>query len=144
MRLPAGRLVVIESPYKAHRELELQRNLAYSRALMRFVTLRGDSPLASHLDITQALFDTDHAEREAGIVAGLQRLRVADIHLFGLDLGMSDGMRRASLHTPSRCSVEQVSLPEWKLAADRAQVHGDYDAFSDLIAANQPRWHIHE
>lgn len=144
MKLPAGRLVVIESPYKAHRELELQRNLAYARALLRFVTLRGDSPLASHLDITQALFDTEPAEREAGIVAGLQRLRVADIHLFGVDLGISDGMRRAALHTPQRCSVEQISLPEWKQAADRAQAYGGYDAFSDLIAANQPRWHVHE
>jgi hypothetical protein len=36
------RICVIESPYKAHSEFELRRNLAYARALVEHVTLRGD------------------------------------------------------------------------------------------------------
>lgn len=133
-----NRLTVCESPYRSHSPRELARNLAYARALCRFVLDRGDVPFASHLDLTQCLDDRAPAQREAGIIAGLARLRVADIHLFGVDLGWSSGMDWARRSTPGRCSVEHVSLPEW---AEAVKDEAKMDA---LIAANQPRWHVHE
>ena len=137
------RIVVCESPYRAESAWELQRNLAYCRALVRFVVNRGDSPLASHLDITQALDDRDPAQRERGIAAGLARLRVADVHLFGVDLGWSSGMKRA--RTAERtCLVEEVSLPEWAEAMQKNGVLSVMEAVDRLIAANQPMWHAHE
>ena len=98
------RVIVCESPFRAFNEYDLQRNLAYARALVRHITLRGDTPLASHLDIRQALDDRDPEQRERGICAGLARLRVADIHAFGIDLGWSDGMVRARRESPPRCA----------------------------------------
>jgi acid stress-induced BolA-like protein IbaG/YrbA len=136
------RLCVIESPYRSFNDYDLQRNLAYARALLRHVALRGDSPLASHLDLTQALDDRDPVQREQGICAGLARLRVADIHAFGIDLGWSDGMVRARRESPPRCHMEQISLPEW---AEAMRVfERDRGPMDALIAANQPLWHIHE
>ncbi len=137
------RFVVCESPHRARAEFELSLNLAYARALVRFVALRGDWPFASHLDLTQALDDRIPEQRELGIIAGLARLRVADIHLFGTDLGISEGMKRAQKATPGRCSVEQCSLPEWAEAM-KAYGQGDRSAVDALIAANQPLWHVHE
>ena len=93
--------------------------------------------MASHLDITQCLDDTDPAQREAGIAAGLARLRVADVHLFGTDLGWSSGMDWARRSTPGRCSVEHVSLPEWATAAN------DSEQMDELIAKYQPLWRVH-
>lgn len=138
------RLIVCESPYKSKCEWTLSLHLAYARALVRYVTNRGDSPFASHLDLTQALDDRDPVQRERGIAAGLARLRVADIHLFGTDLGFSDGMRRAQTATPYRCKVEQVSLPEWAEAMKQYTERDDRSGLDALIAANQPLWHVHE
>lgn len=138
------RLVVCESPYRSRNSWELSLNLAYARALVRFVAKRGDTPFASHLDLTQALDDRDPDQRELGIVAGLARLRVADVHLFGVDLGVSDGMKRAMKHTPGRCTVEQVSLPEWAEAMKQYTERDDRSGLDALIAANQPLWHVHE
>lgn len=137
------RITVIESPYKSECAWDLQRNLAYCRALVRFVVNRGDSPLASHLDITQALDDRDPEQRERGIAAGLARLRVADVHLFGVDLGWSSGMRRALVASPLYCLVEKVSLPEWAAAMETWKA-GARGCLDKLIAQNQPMWHAHE
>jgi hypothetical protein len=63
------RIVVIESPYRSYSAFELQRNLAYARALVEHVTLRGDAPVASHLLITQSLDDRILEHRQKGIMA---------------------------------------------------------------------------
>lgn len=138
-----NRLCVVESPYRSVSSRELQRNLAYARALCRFVLDRGDVPFASHLDITQCLDDRDPQQREQGIVAGLARLRVADIHLFGVDLGWSSGMDWARRSTPGRCSTEQVSLPEWAEAM-AADATGNSEPLDALIAKFQPLWRPHD
>jgi hypothetical protein len=137
------RLIAIESPYRSTSPRELARNLAYVRALCHFVLARGDVPFASHLDITQCLDDRDPQQREQGIVAGLARLRVADVHLFGTDLGWSSGMDWARRSTPGRCSVEHVSLPEWAEAM-ATEVAGNGEPLDALIAKFQPLWHVHE
>jgi hypothetical protein len=134
------RVVVIESPYRCYTAWELERNLAYARALVEHVTLRGDSPVASHLLITQSLDDRDPKQREAGICAGLALLRVADVHAFGIDLGVSDGMRRGMKDTPGRVQVEQISLPEWA----EAMACNSQTKLQALVAKYGPKWHAHE
>lgn len=143
------RICVIESPYKANTEFELQRNLAYARALVEHVTLRGDSPVASHLLITQSLDDRDPVQRAAGITAGLALLRVADVHAFGVDIGVSDGMRGAMAKAKESVDwgklYEEISLPEWAeaMADTRANPVGAWIPLNELVRRYAPKWHVH-
>jgi hypothetical protein len=141
MRTRLQRIVIVESPYRADSTRGLAINLAYCRALCRHVVERGDSPSASHLDLTQCLDDMDPKQRELGIAAGLARLRAADIHLFGTDRGWSYGMNEAKKATPARVSYEEVSLPEWAeaLTEDAKGNHCELDA---LVSRFQPMWRV--
>ena len=143
------RIVVIESRYRAHTKFELRRNLAYARALVEHVTMRGDSPVASHLLITQSLDDRDPEQRKRGIEAGLALLRVADVHAFGIDLGVSDGMRGAMVRAKESVDwgklYEEISLPEWATAMSTDHKTRDgFDALESLIRRYAPKWHVHE
>ena len=86
-------LVIVESPYAG----DIERNVAYARAAMADCLKRGEAPYASHLLYTQpgVLRDDIPAERELGINAGLAWWRVADLHAFYTDYGMSRGMTAA-------------------------------------------------
>lgn len=133
------KIVVIESPYRSRSQTLLERNLAYARALVERVTLRGDAPCASHLLITQSLDDRDPAHRKLGIAAGLALLRVADVHAFGIDLGVSEGMEAAmKVAKVGMARYEEISLPEWKAAMDS----GDSRLLDDLRWRYQPKWHM--
>jgi hypothetical protein len=136
-------IAVIESPYAAKSAAGLQRNLAYARALVRHVAEKGYAPVASHLLLTQALDDRIEAHRDAGIAAGLALLRVANLHVFGVDLGFSRGMTYAQKATPAGVLVELLSLPEWAAALKASEV-GNSEPMDTLVAANQPMWHAHE
>lgn len=57
--------------------------------------MRGEAPIASHLLHTQVLDDTIKEEREMGIKAGLEWLRVAELMAVYVDLGISKGMKSA-------------------------------------------------
>jgi len=85
--------VIIESPYAGN----IEQNIKYARACLKDSLSRGEAPLASHLLYTQdgVLDDSIKAERTQGINAGLAWLEVADLHLFYIDYGMSDGMKYA-------------------------------------------------
>lgn len=141
------KICVIESPYRSTSEFQLRLNLAYARALVEHVTLRGDSPVASHLLSTQSLDDRDPVARQRGIDAGLALLRVADVHAFGIDLGVSEGMwigmERAKQHPT--VAYEEVSLPEWRaaMAADSNTRIG-FEMLETLVRRYQPKWHMHE
>ena len=85
--------VIIESPYAG----DIEANVKYARACVKDSLMRGECPLASHLLYTQEgiLDDNIAAERQMGIAAGLEWLRVADMHVFYIDTGFSKGMRYA-------------------------------------------------
>ena len=85
------RLVIMESPYAGN----IRVNLAYARACVRDCLMRGESPLASHLLLTQAgiLDDEKPKERELGIKAGLAWTKAADATVVYTDLGVTPGMR---------------------------------------------------
>lgn len=88
------KLVIIESPYAG----DVQRNIKYARECLKDSLLRGEAPIASHLLYTQkdVLNDDLPKERKLGIDAGLAWKKVADLHVFYIDFGMSTGMKYAS------------------------------------------------
>lgn len=84
------RPVVIESPYAG----DVETNLRYLRACLADSLSRGEAPFASHAIYTQpgVLRDDIPAERSAGIMAGFEWRRHADLTAVYIDLGVSVGM----------------------------------------------------
>lgn len=84
--------VVIESPLRGDRDL----NKLYARVCALDCLVRGETPYASHLffDHPDLLDDEVKAHRELGITAGFRWALHADLRVFYLDLGESDGMKR--------------------------------------------------
>ena len=84
------RRVILESPYAG----DVEANVAYARCCLADCLARGESPIASHLLLTQpgVLDDNDPNERITGIDAGHAWLPVADAVVVYTDLGISGGM----------------------------------------------------
>ena len=92
------RLVILESPYAGD------------------ALARGEAPIASHLLYTQpdVLDDSDPAERQQGVAAGLAWGRIADATVVYTDLGISPGMRFGVQHaTAAGRPVEYRAVPGW-------------------------------
>jgi len=89
--------VIIETPYRAETKKEIKENIRYARACVKDSLDRGEAPIASHLLYTQGgiLRDEIKAERNLGIKAGLAWLEDAELHVFYIDRGFSEGMRFA-------------------------------------------------
>lgn len=94
------KLVIIESPYAG----DIDRNIKYARECLKDSLLRGEAPIASHLLYTQkdVLNDNIPNERKLGIDAGLAWKKVADLHVFYIDFGVSEGMKYASEYAKSQ------------------------------------------
>jgi hypothetical protein len=89
------RKVILESPFAAPTEDQVERHKTYARACVRDCLMRGESPIASHLLYTQPGILDDHipSERQMGIDAGLAWRTVADASVVYTDLGISKGMQ---------------------------------------------------
>lgn len=87
------RLAYICSPYRAASETEKERNIQYARELTRLAIDKGFAPITPHLYMTQCLDDDNPVEREQGIKAGLELLKVCDCIIVGTRYGVSSGMR---------------------------------------------------
>lgn len=85
------RKVVVESPLKG----DFERNRRYALWCCYHCRTLGEAAYASHLFYTQFLDDEDLVEREFGITAGLEWAACADMRIFYMDLGWSNGMKRA-------------------------------------------------
>lgn len=83
--------VILESPYAGN----VGENIEYARLCLEDSLNRGESPLCSHLLYTQVLDDLKPDERKLGIEAGLAWVEVADLHVFYIDRGISEGMKEA-------------------------------------------------
>lgn len=85
--------IILESPYAG----DIEANVEYARMCVRDSLLRGEAPIASHLLYTQEgiLRDEIPEERSMGIEAGLEWRSVAELHVFYIDMGMSEGMKHA-------------------------------------------------
>ena len=90
------KLVILESPYKALFNFQIDANIEYGRACLRDSLMRGESPIASHLLYTQSgvLNDDDPIERQRGIDAGLAWRAHAWASVVYYDRGISEGMRQ--------------------------------------------------
>jgi hypothetical protein len=84
--------VILESPYAG----DIERNIEYARLCMKDSLMRGESPIVSHLLYTQVLNDKIPEERNIGIEAGLAWMDAADMHVFYVDYGFSEGMITAN------------------------------------------------
>jgi len=85
--------VILESPYAG----DIERNIDYARKCVRHSLSLGESPIASHLLYTQdgILDDAVPDERMRGINAGIAWKEVADLQVFYIDYGYSNGMKFA-------------------------------------------------
>lgn len=82
------KLVILESPFAGNTDL----NLKYANACIADCLARGESPIASHVTLTQALDDDDPDQRSLGLKAGWAWYRVAEACVTYGDLGISAGM----------------------------------------------------
>ena len=89
------KLVIIESPYQALNLIDHKANVEYARAAVRDSLLRGESPVAFHLLLTQPgiLDDNVPEERRHGLEASLEWYARADLAAFYIDRGVSSGMK---------------------------------------------------
>lgn len=105
--------VVVESPYAG----DIETNVRYARALIKFCLDRGENPFASHLFFTQegVLDDTVHEQRVLGMTCGFHRGIIAPKRVFGMDRGMTGGMKEG-MGEAIRWDqeVEYVYLPGWE------------------------------
>lgn len=104
--------VILESPFAG----DVDGNILYARAAVRDSLLRGESPLASHLLYTQPgiLDDTNPAERQHGIDAGLAWGVVAEKTVVYVDRGISQGMEYGIYRALNEGrQVEFRSLPDF-------------------------------
>lgn len=83
--------VILESPYAG----DIERNINYARQCVKHSLSLGEAPIASHLLYTQdgILDDLIPEERIQGINAGLKWKEVADMQVFYIDYGISNGMQ---------------------------------------------------
>jgi len=107
-------LTIIESPYAAANGNTISQHVAYAQACLKDVLDRGDSPMASHLLMTQAYDDADEDERQLGMEAGWAWMQAAGLVAVYTDLGLTGGMmkgieRASELGT----RVEFRELEEW-------------------------------
>lgn len=98
--------VVVESPYGAKTEQEVECNLEYARACIKDCFKRGEAALASHLLYTQPgiLDDKVKEQRELGIRAGFTWNQLADKIVVYCDRGVSRGMREG-IQFARKCNI---------------------------------------
>lgn len=83
-----AKLVVVESPLSG----DFARNVLYAKFCMLDCFHRNEFPYASHLLYTQILNDQIPEHRAAGMQAGFRWAELAEMRVFYIDLGMSQGM----------------------------------------------------
>lgn len=109
-----NRLVIIESPYSGHVEL----NKRYAQHCMRDSILKGEIPFASHLLYTQPniLNDNNFKERAIGINAGFEWGKYASKTVVYQDLGISKGMKEGiKIAEKEEREIEYRNLPNFDI-----------------------------
>jgi len=139
-------LTIIESPFKPSDDdvehyagqytyAELMRhNIQYARMLLADALERGDAPFASHLLYTQVWSESVEL-RSAGIAAGLEWSHAAEQIVFGVDLGISSGMRAARDNASliNVTTIDRCLFVDMKTDAVRAYLHAlTFQAFAAL------------
>jgi len=92
------RLVIIESPFGKRIDgstvtfHEMQGNIEYARDALRDCFKRGEAAYASHLLYPQVFSDAKPEERKAGMLAGWEWMRMAQLVAVYVDRGKTPGM----------------------------------------------------
>ena len=87
------RRVIIESPFKADKVEDANKNIFYARRALLHSLKQNEAPFASHLLYSQVLNEFILSQRLRGIQAGFQWIPHADVTVIYTDLGISDGMK---------------------------------------------------
>lgn len=115
------RRVIIESPFSASGGAgTVADNVRYARAACMDAVMRQEIPFASHIFFTQFLDDKNPKHRELGIQMGFDFWQKAELVLFYVDLGMSEGMKNAL----AKCVMEDKPFEKRRLA-DRARIEAN-------------------
>lgn len=109
-------IIYLASPYSG----DVERNAAYARECMRHALAQGEVPIAPHLLFTQALDDSDHIERDAGMRAGRELIAACERLVAFVDLGISKGMKDEIEHA----RAIGVPVEMRKIRLDRALPSG--------------------
>lgn len=88
--------VIIETPYRGDGSVKaIQDNTRYAQDCCHDAISRGEVPFASHLFFPQFLDEMSDNERKLGIESGYEFWPWADLVVFYVDYGMSQGMKEA-------------------------------------------------
>lgn len=95
--------VVLESPYAG----DIYKNIMYAKSAIKDCLKRGESPIASHLLLTQPgiLDDENQDDRKLGISAGHTWINACDCVAVYSDLGVSTGMKQGIAY------AEELGIP---------------------------------
>lgn len=85
----------VESPLAAATPEGFRRNVRYAQLCLLDSLKRGEAPFASHLIYPQVFDDLDEDQRRVGMQAGVEWLRMAELVVLYIDLGISKGMTAA-------------------------------------------------
>ncbi len=113
---------IVESPFAGN----VEKNLAFLRAIMRDCLLKGEAPYASHGLYTQAgvLDDNNPEERRLGIEAGLAWSDVAQKISVYSNYGLSDGMKLGIERHKKNGKIVEVKLLEgWEAVQTKGIEH---------------------
>lgn len=103
--------VIIESPWRGN----VERHRAYLIECIRDSVLRGESPYASHMMLTEALDDNDPASRSLGMICGYAWWKAASFIAIYTDLGWSEGMRIAKIRGQGHgMKIKERRLADYK------------------------------
>ena len=86
--LKGQRTAYICSPYRG----DVERNVAYAKALAARAIKLGYAPIVPHLYIPQILDENSEADRALGLALALALLRKSDLVIVGTLYGISPGM----------------------------------------------------
>jgi hypothetical protein len=104
--------VIIESPFSATSGLgSVAANVEYARKCCLDAVMRQENPFASHVFYTQFLDDENPQHRTIGIGLGFDWWAQADLVVFYVDNGMSNGMKDAL----AKCVMEDIPFEKRSL-----------------------------
>lgn len=109
------KIAYICSPYSAATQVDRKRNLDYAKRLTKYALECGYAPIAPHLYIAQLLNDNEPSEREIGMKAGIEMLRLCDVIIVGKKYGFSQGMNE-EIRAASTIGVAVEEIVEPKLS----------------------------
>ena len=125
-------IVNIESPLSADTEEGRKANVEYARRCLLHSLQHGEAPFAMHLLYPQVLDDKKPEEREAGIRAGCEIIKVVDVEAVYFDRGISRGMKQGmSRALKSLKPIEFRSLEGKRHPTDKELHEGEVPHYHD-------------